>query len=61
MHNLRFIVRLVQRIKDAIYQDTFIDFKNDFLGGYQVTDEEVRLVQKQKWLSSPRHRNDIIS
>jgi len=47
--------RLVQRIRDAIQQGTFIDFKNNFLGGYQVTDEEVRLAQKQKWLSSPWH------
>ena len=50
IHNLRFIVRLIQRIRDAIQQGTFSDFKNDFLGQYQVTDEEVRLAQKQKWL-----------
>ena len=61
IHNLRFITRLVQRIKDAIQQDTFIDFKNDFLGGYQVTDEEVRLAQKRKWLSSPWHHKNAIS
>jgi len=61
IHNLRFITRLVQRIKDAIYQDTFIDFKNDFLSGYQVTDEEVRLAQKRKWLSSPWHHKNAIS
>jgi tRNA-guanine transglycosylases, various specificities len=59
IHNLRFITRLVQRIRDAIQQDTFIDFKNDFLSGYQVTDEEVRLAQKQKWLNSPRHHNAV--
>jgi len=58
IHNLRFITRLMQGIKDAIQQDTFIDFKNDFLGQYQVTNEEVRLAQKQKWLNSPRHRDD---
>ena len=55
IHNLRFITRLMQGIKEAIQQDTFIDFKNDFLSGYQVTDEEVRLAQKRKWLSSPRY------
>ena len=59
IHNLRFITRLVQRIKDAIQQDTFLDFKNDFLSQYQVTDEEIRLVQKQKWLNSPRYHNAV--
>ena len=60
IHNLRFITRLVQRIKDAIQQDTFLDFKNDFLSQYQVTDEEVRLVQKRKWLSSPWHHENAL-
>jgi queuine tRNA-ribosyltransferase len=54
IHNLRFIVRLMQQIENAIRQGTFASFKNDFLGQYQVTDEEVRLAQKQKWLNSPR-------
>ncbi len=60
IHNLRFITRLMQGIKDAIQQDTFIDFKNDFLSGYQVTDEEVRLAQKRKWLSSPWHHENAL-
>lgn len=58
IHNLRFITRLVQRIGDAIQQDTFLAFKNAFLSQYQVTNEEVRLVQKQKWLNSPRYRDN---
>jgi queuine tRNA-ribosyltransferase len=61
IHNLRFIVRLMQKIESAIQQDAFNSFKTDFLNQYQVTDEEVRLAQKQKWLNSPRHRNDIAS
>jgi len=59
IHNLRFIARLIQRIGDAIRQDTFVAFKNDFLSQYQVTNEEVRLAQKQKWLNSTRRCNDI--
>jgi queuine tRNA-ribosyltransferase len=53
IHNLRFITRLMQKIEDAIQQDTFAAFKNYFLSQYQVTDEQVRLAQKQKWLNSP--------
>jgi queuine tRNA-ribosyltransferase len=59
IHNLRFIIRLMQRIGDAIQQGTFAAFKNDFLSQYQVTDEEVRLAQKQKWLNSPRPHTSI--
>jgi len=47
-------------MRDAIQEDTFPKFKNAFLNRYQVTDEEVRLVQKQKWLSSPRHHHDTV-
>ena len=60
IHNLRFISRLMQKIENAIQQDTFAAFKNDFLSQYQVTDEEVRLTQKQKWLNSPRHQDDAV-
>jgi len=59
IHNLRFITRLMQQIENAIQQGTFAAFKSDFLGRYQVTDEAVRLTQKQKWLNSPRHNNVI--
>jgi queuine tRNA-ribosyltransferase len=60
IHNLRFITRLIQSINDAIQQGTFATFKSDFLSQYQVTNEEVRLAQKQKWLNSPRHQSDAI-
>jgi queuine tRNA-ribosyltransferase len=54
IHNLRFIVRLLKRAHHAIRQGAYLDFKNDFLGGYQATEEEVRLSQKEKWLSKSR-------
>ncbi|MFC2050014.1 tRNA guanosine(34) transglycosylase Tgt, partial [Chloroflexota bacterium] len=59
IHNLCFIVRLIRQIESAIRQRTFAALKTDFLSRYQVTDEEVRLAQKQKWLKSPRHRNNV--
>jgi queuine tRNA-ribosyltransferase len=61
IHNLRFIIRLMQQTENAIQHGTFAAFKNDFLSQYQVTDEEVRLAQKQKWLNSPQRRDDITS
>jgi len=59
IHNLRFIARLIHKIHAAIQQGTFAAFKNDFLSQYRITDEEVRLSQKQKWLNSPRHRDNV--
>ena len=59
VHNLRFIARLVQRVRIAIERGTFINFRNDFLTRYKVTDEQVRLNQKRKWLNSPRHYSSI--
>ena len=57
IHNLRFIVRLMKQIHVAIQSDTYLGFKNDFLSRYQVTEEEVRLAQKEKWLSKPRFQD----
>jgi queuine tRNA-ribosyltransferase len=59
IHNLRFVVRLTQKIESSIQQGIFAAFKNDFLSQYRVTDEEVRLAQKQKWLNSPRRHTGI--
>jgi len=59
IHNLRFIVRLMRIIGNAIQQGTLAAFKKDFISQYQVTDEETRLAQKQKWLKSPRRLKDI--
>jgi queuine tRNA-ribosyltransferase len=52
IHNLTFISKLMQKMREAILEGTFNSFKNEFLSGYQPTDEQVRLEQKQKWLKS---------
>ena len=59
IHNLRFIINLVQGIQDAIKDGSFTGFRDDFLGRYKVTDEQVRLAQKQKWLNAPRRCSEI--
>ncbi len=50
IHNLTFISRLMHQIRAAVQNGSFAAFKNEFLAGYQTTDERVRLDQKQKWL-----------
>jgi len=52
IHNLSFISQLVRRAREAVLGGTFSSFRDDFLAGYQPTDEEARLDQKQRWLSS---------
>jgi queuine tRNA-ribosyltransferase len=52
IHNLSFVTSLMNKIKDAIQDGTFVTFKDSFLASYQPTDEKVRLSQKQKWLRS---------
>lgn len=57
IHNLTFLQSFMTRIRASIAQETFNNFKNNFLANYQSTDETVRLAQKQKWLDN-RERLD---
>jgi len=52
IHNLRFMTRLMAKIRGAILDGTFKSFKDSFLAGYQTTNEITRQSQKQKWLQS---------
>jgi queuine tRNA-ribosyltransferase len=52
IHNLSFINNLMNKIRGAIQDGTFVAFKDNFLKNYQPTDEKTRLSQKQKWLKS---------
>lgn len=52
IHNLRFIVRLMQETRDSLGRDQFPSFKESFVSEYRSTDEEVRLANKRRWLNS---------
>ncbi len=52
VHNLRFISNLMHRLREAVIKDTFDVFHKDFLAGYETTDEDTRVAQKQRWLKS---------
>lgn len=54
IHNLRFMARLFEDIRRHIGAGTFGSFKTEFLAGYRVADETVRVEQKQKWLKRRR-------
>jgi queuine tRNA-ribosyltransferase len=54
IHNLRFIMRLMERIRQSIQEDSFDMFRRTFLEHYQPTDADVRVEQKRKWLQARR-------
>lgn len=50
MHNLRFILRLMERMRNAAMDGTFHAFAETFLKDYRPADENTRLEQSQKRL-----------
>jgi queuine tRNA-ribosyltransferase len=52
MHNLRFILRLMKDMREAILENRFGDFQREFWDAYRPTDEAARQAQKDKWLKA---------
>ena len=50
IHNLRFILRLMSNLRDAIAEGRFASFRRDFLDTYRPTDEGRRQAQKRRWI-----------
>ena len=50
IHNLRFVLSLMERIRASILEDRFDVFRRDFLAVYQPADETARQKQKEQWL-----------
>jgi queuine tRNA-ribosyltransferase len=48
IHNLRFIMRLMEEMRRSISDGSFPSFKDSFLASYRPTDEAVRLSQREK-------------
>jgi len=52
LHNLRFVLHLVERARAAILGGSFAGFRREFLERYPTSDEEVRVGQKKLWLQA---------
>jgi queuine tRNA-ribosyltransferase len=50
IHNLRFVLRLMQEMRRAIQDGRFEQFRSDFWNSYRPTDEATRREQKERWL-----------
>ena len=56
IHNLRYIISLMERIRRSILEGTFSDFRKGFIQCYEPTNADVREEQKQKWLQARRSK-----
>ncbi|MYC30262.1 MAG: tRNA guanosine(34) transglycosylase Tgt [Chloroflexi bacterium] len=52
VHNLHFILRLMEGIRQAILENRFESFRRDFHDTYRPTDEATRQRQKERWLAA---------
>ena len=52
IHNLRFVLALMERIRASILEKRFDAFRRDFLDRYQPANEAARQAQKQQWLQT---------
>ena len=52
IHNLRFILRLMEEMRAAIAAGKFDDYRREFHSHFTPPDEQTRRDQKQKWLAS---------
>ena len=52
IHNLRFILRLMEDMRAAILEGRFESFRSRFLDHYRPTDEATRMSQKESWMKA---------
>ena len=52
IHNLRFILRLMEEMRTAIAAGEFDNYRREFHSRFTPPDEQTRRDQKQKWLAS---------
>ena len=52
IHNLRFVLRMMEEMRSAITEGSFDAYRDDFQSRFIPPDEKTRRVQKQKWLEA---------
>ena len=52
IHNLHFLMKLMNNIRTSIIENDFKNFREDFIGRFIPPDESTRRKQKELWLSS---------
>lgn len=52
IHNLRFLMKLMGRMREAVVEERFEEFRGEFHQSYVPTSEAARQEQKRKWLKA---------
>ena len=52
IHNLRFVLQLMEGMRTAIIEGRFQGFRDGFLSTYKPTDESARMSQKEAWMEA---------
>ena len=52
VHNLRFVLRLMEKMRAAVVEGRFEAYRAEFHRRFVPSDEDVRQVQKRKWLEA---------
>jgi queuine tRNA-ribosyltransferase len=52
IHNLRFVLALMERIRTSILENRFDVFRREFLDVYKPANEAARQRQKEQWLEA---------
>ena len=57
LHNLHFMLRLMEQVRAAIAGGTFMQFKDGFLASYRLPDQEVRLARyTARWTARKKQK-----
>jgi queuine tRNA-ribosyltransferase len=56
LHNVRWTLKLVQDMREAIRESRFLAYRDEFLAGYRPPDSAVRQEQRAKWAASHGRR-----
>ena len=54
VHNVRFMIRLMSEIREHITAGTFPGFREQFLAGYQLSNQETRHAQRERYVARLR-------
>ncbi|MBM3190234.1 MAG: tRNA-guanine transglycosylase, partial [Chloroflexi bacterium] len=56
IHNIHFLLRLMETIRQALAEGAFLAAREAFLEHYQVADPLARMDNRQAWRANPRSR-----
>ncbi len=56
IHNVHFLLRLMEQIREAIQAGRFQEFREAFLERYRISDQQARHEQRRKWIAASQSR-----